>query len=73
MDVIRISKNIYLDESDINKGHTNRIAMKLNELKARLKKYKDDRMAGAMKYAGAFTFSNQEAVEHLANLRKKRK
>jgi hypothetical protein len=47
--------------------------MKLKDLKVRWIQYKKDRMAGAMKYAGAFTFSNQEAMEHLMNLRKKRK
>jgi hypothetical protein len=44
--------------------------MKFKKLKAHWIQYKKDRMAGAMKYAGAFTFSNQQAMEHLYNLTK---
>ncbi len=68
---IRISKNIYFGKSNINKDHANMIVMKLKELKARLIKYKQDRMAGAMKYASGITMANQEIADKLLGTKKK--
>jgi len=67
---------IYMDSDSIIFGHISiidKIKSKIYDIKARLKKYKEDRMKGAMEIACGISASNQEVMDKILNIGRKKK